>query len=220
MQLYFLGFYFKNFTCFGHLPFHHQEYTTASSIVGITYERWIMKCTVLNHPEQSYRTLHFMIQRSCYTNDCRCSSVLMMRDMVNARNMYSSWNKSQDNVVASCWIYLRILKYDAQNGEPKNVTTCLLHTLMYTATHIIFVLCQLLVTILSVRNGLVCIGTSVFRMFSKYHIFVDVLTLPICFQHFTFRSVYGNGILQLWRPLCLIVGCSLRSGQLQILPAH
>jgi hypothetical protein len=31
----------------------------------------------------------------------------------------SSWNKIQDNIVASRWIYLYILKYDARNHEPQ-----------------------------------------------------------------------------------------------------
>jgi hypothetical protein len=44
-----------------------------------------------------------------------------MMCMVNARSTYSSWNKNQDNIVVSRWIYLYILEYDARNHEPKNM---------------------------------------------------------------------------------------------------
>jgi hypothetical protein len=54
----------------------------------------------------------------CYTN-CWLSNVLLMMGIVNVRNMWSSWNKIQDNLFAPCWIYLYISNYDARNHEPK-----------------------------------------------------------------------------------------------------
>jgi hypothetical protein len=46
MQLYYLGFIWRSVHISGIHRAHHQEYITASAVVGITYERWIVKCMV------------------------------------------------------------------------------------------------------------------------------------------------------------------------------
>jgi hypothetical protein len=54
----------------------------------------------------------------CYTNGCLCSNVTPEDGHDERPKHVVSWNESQDTV-ASRWIYLYILKYDARNHEPK-----------------------------------------------------------------------------------------------------
>jgi hypothetical protein len=48
MQLYYLGFISRSLHVSGIRRAHHQERNTATAVIGITYERWIVKCMVVS----------------------------------------------------------------------------------------------------------------------------------------------------------------------------